>query len=232
MAAKSRIRTWLIVISLVVAAGVGAVLAMQTSKDSSEIVASAQDDEGTIASSTSAVSSTSSTLSTTSSTTTSSTTASTTTSSTPEESQTSLSSVDWQRLTYPMDCGAQDDYAATPMIVQPQPDTEVAVVRVNCVAGAGTPPSAVFVYDSATSSTDAHRSQTLIDVMDNWVIVDAGLTSRGPTLSIAAQGYSRESVPRCCPDVDATLQWSWTDAGYKAVGTPPSHAELPYGDGR
>lgn len=148
----------------------------------------------------------------------------------PTDAGTPLTDVDWESLDYPVECGDQTigTAAAYP---EPEPGVQLAVVFVTCVAGAGSPPSAVLVYDSADSPTSAHLSQTLLRYEDNWTPVEDGTTADGPDLSVRTRGYSTGDVPRCCPDLDVTHTWTWDGQGYTpttaARGGGTSHATLP-----
>lgn len=137
-----------------------------------------------------------------------------------------LSAVAWESLSYPVDCGGQTTASAT-AYPEPEPGKEVAIVQVTCKAGAGSPPSAVLVYDSAESTTSAHLAQTLLRYEDNWIPESGVTTSLGPTLTISVYGYSTDSVPRCCPDLHPTLSWTWRQGKYVATGPEPTHARLP-----
>lgn len=137
-----------------------------------------------------------------------------------------LSAVEWESLSYPVDCGGQTTASAA-AYPEPAPGKQLAIVHVTCKAGAGTPPSAVLVYDYAESTTSVHLTQTLLRYEDNWVPENGGTTSQGPTLTISVYGYSTDDVPRCCPDLQPTLSWTWRQGTYVETGPQPPHARLP-----
>lgn len=137
-----------------------------------------------------------------------------------------LSSVEWESLQYPVDCGGQTTGSAV-AFPEPEPGAQVAVVFVTCVAGAGSPPSAVLVYDHADSANSAHLAQTLLPYEDNWIPEKDATTASGTKLTISVYGYSTESVPRCCPDIHTNLTWNWSSGEYVAAGPEPSHTRLP-----
>jgi hypothetical protein len=139
-----------------------------------------------------------------------------------------LQLVQWATVEYPMqaDCGTVFN---PPVVVQqvayPEPvaGVQLAVVMVRCNAGAGTPASAVYVYDGAPSASAPHLAATLITDSDGWQV--AAFTAEGATVTVPVNGFSSSSVPNCCPDVHATLTWSWTSAGYHLdTPIPPHHA--------
>lgn len=137
-----------------------------------------------------------------------------------------LSAVDWSSLGYLVDCGGQTAGTAV-AYPTPGPDTQLAVVFVSCVAGAGNPPSAVLVYDNTSSTDRVHLRQTLLTYQDNWMPKPGGTSVTGPNLAINVYGYSSDKVPRCCPDLDTTLTWTWNGSEYLATNRAPSHRELP-----
>jgi hypothetical protein len=135
-----------------------------------------------------------------------------------------LTSVDWSSMTYPVNCGGQTTGSAV-AYPSPQPGTQLAIVLVSCVAGAGSPPSAALVYDGASSSGSAHLRQMLITYQDDWI--PNGTMTNGPRLDIPVYGYSSTSVGRCCPDIHLTLSWAWNGTGYVETNREPSHSQLP-----
>jgi hypothetical protein len=103
------------------------------------------------------------------------------------------------------------------------PGNNVAVVLLQCIAGDGTGPGAVLVYDKTTSSDTVHLMQTLLASADSWV--PAALHPKGPFLTATAKlvelkvgGYVN-NASRCCPNVFATLTWAWT--GRHFIETAP-----------
>jgi hypothetical protein len=142
-----------------------------------------------------------------------------------------LTLVRWDSVTYPItaECGTtfsppvvvrQVDYAA------PAPDVQLAVVMVRCNAGAGTPPDAIYFYDGATPSGVPHFAGTLMRVSDGWQ-AEASFSIEGTNVNLHVRGFSSDSVPNCCPDVPATLNWDWTGTTYEQYGTVPPHVPGP-----
>ena len=140
--------------------------------------------------------------------------------------QVPLDTVEWSSVRYPFDCGdtqrgpvgwkVRDIAYATPA-----GGTALAIILVTCDAGAGTPPANLLVYDSATSRSTPHLLQTLVRSDDNWTADHIGAS--GDTVSLAVAGYSAERIPRCCPDVTATLIWRWSGGSYTPANAPPAH---------
>jgi hypothetical protein len=97
---------------------------------------------------------------------------------------------------------------------QPAPGRTVAIVMVECNAGAGTPPVELLVYDRASSSLVPHLAQTLVTTASRYQA--SRVTASGATVTIAVNGFSSTAVPNCCPDVHTTLTWHWTGSGYQA----------------
>ena len=136
-----------------------------------------------------------------------------------------LDRVDWAGVSYPVSCDGTPagTVAGHP---DPMPGHQLAVLYVQCAHGAGSPPSAVLVYDYATSSRTPHLFQTLLTYQDDWSPAPKGFSATGSHLSIHVYGYSG-SAPRCCPNIDTTLYWSWTGSSYRETSSEPTHATLP-----
>jgi hypothetical protein len=131
---------------------------------------------------------------------------------------TPLTSVLWANINYPFACGTTLQGPVGYKVVQiaypqPAPGRSVAIVMVECNAGAGTPPVELLVYDGASSPLVPHLTQTLIAVSSQY---QASLfTASGSSLTVAVNGFSSSAVPNCCPDVHKTLSWHWTVSGYQ-----------------
>jgi hypothetical protein len=139
----------------------------------------------------------------------------------------SLDDVDWSKVRYPIDCGetnlGQVGWRVVDFVrIAPGVGTDLAIALVTCDAGAGSPPANLYVYDRAESATNPHLAQTLVRPDDNWV-ADDHVDVIGGDLSLGVSGYSSEDLPRCCPDVFATLTWQWDGDEYQPTSTPPEH---------
>jgi hypothetical protein len=165
------------------------------------------------------------------STTTSTTTATTTTA----QARVALQRVDWLSVVYPIDphCTGFSPPVSVLQVAYPVPASgvQLAAVLVRCNAGAGTPPSALYVFDGATSTRSPHLLEALVTDADGW---QAGSFSRanpvsvnGASMSLTVAGSSSNSVPNCCPDVRATLGWHWTGSHYQLVSAIPPHVTYP-----
>jgi hypothetical protein len=131
---------------------------------------------------------------------------------------TPLTSVAWASINYPFGCGTTLQGAVGYRVVQvayPEsaPGRKVAIVMVECNAGAGTPPVELLVYDGASSPLAPHLAQTLIAVSSRYQA--SRFTASGATLAVNVNGFSSAAVPNCCPDVHETLTWHWTASGYQ-----------------
>jgi len=123
-------------------------------------------------------------------------------------------SVNWSRVHHPLDCGSLPtrvlDVHVSDLTGDGHPE---AVVLLRCDAGAGSPPSTIFVYDRASlTATPARPVATLLasseDVLLNTITV------RGRAVTGEAYAYSRPGMPRCCPDRHLRLSWHWTGGGF------------------
>ncbi|MFA5565221.1 MAG: hypothetical protein WC184_04715 [Acidimicrobiia bacterium] len=135
-----------------------------------------------------------------------------------------LAEVDWRSLDYPVDCGGQTVGEAL-AYVEPVPGKNVAVVAVSCQAVAGSPPSAVLVYEHAEAADKATPSATLLEYNDNWTPLRTNAS--GSELTIVVSGYSSHDVAQCCPDMEVELVWAWSGDNYQLTTPQPEHARLP-----
>lgn len=135
-----------------------------------------------------------------------------------------LAEVDWRSLDYPVDCGGQTVGEAL-AYVEPVPGKNVAVVAVSCQAVAGSPPSAVLVYEHAEAADKATPSATLLEYNDNWTPLRTNAS--GTELTIVVSGYSSHDVAQCCPDMEVELVWAWSGDNYQLTTPQPEHARLP-----
>lgn len=136
-----------------------------------------------------------------------------------------FSGVDWSNLPYPTDCGGQITGSAA-AYGQPAANEYIAVVLVSCVAGAGSPPSAVFVFRAEAGQPPALLQQ-LLSYQDDWQPDSSSVAISGKTLQINVAGYSSNTVPRCCPDLTTALQWTWSGQDYVLNSPEPTHVTLP-----
>jgi hypothetical protein len=108
----------------------------------------------------------------------------------------SLASVAWASINYPFGCGTtlQGVQGAVGYKVvqlsytESAPGRKVAIVMVECNAGAGTPPVELLVYDGASSPLAPHLAQTLIPVSSQYQA--SRFTASGATLAVNVNGFS------------------------------------------
>ncbi|MGW1200281.1 hypothetical protein ACWD4B_31235 [Streptomyces sp. NPDC002536] len=121
---------------------------------------------------------------------------------------------------FPLDCGR------TPVEVVKQeaadldgdgrPET-AAVVR--CRAGGGTPPSGVYVLGAPAAKGEPPRVvATLVDPRQKMSVT--AFTATDDRISATLLGYSRASVPRCCPDLRRAVEWRWADGKFGLTALP------------
>lgn len=138
----------------------------------------------------------------------------------------SLLPPDPARAVYPVDCGAgrgagTESGAKVRVTDRGEADFDgdgraetVAVVR--CEAGAGTPPSGVFVLAAPTEQGGRPQvTETLVPTDEQMGVKD--FTVRGRTVSATLLGYSSPDVPRCCPDRQRKVKWVWEQGKFKLV---------------
>ncbi len=80
--------------------------------------------------------------------------------------------------------------------------TYTAVVA-RCDSGAGSPPSGVYLVSGDAGA--ARVAETLVGPGEQLQV--SALVAAGTGVAVAAAGYSRADVPRCCPDLTVTLTW-------------------------
>ncbi|MGH8870173.1 MAG: hypothetical protein ACRDYU_19560 [Actinomycetes bacterium] len=138
----------------------------------------------------------------------------------PTESAPPVRDVDWRRAAHPLECGELPlrvlDVDIADLVGGDGPE---AVVVLRCDAGAGSPPSTVFVYDRRSSRTTPPTPiATLLaggeDLLLNEVDAEDGVV-RGE-----AFGYSGPGVPRCCPDRHDEVSWQWTGTEFRRETRP------------
>jgi hypothetical protein len=134
-----------------------------------------------------------------------------------------LQTVDWAKVVV-LDCGSAGGRPIGTVLMQvaypePAPGTTVAVVMARCDASAGSPPTSLFVYDHASSTTSAHLLQVLMDGRrgSSQTAIAKDFKVAGSTLIVDVYGYSSADVPRCCPDRHYTETWVWQGGSYQQI---------------
>lgn len=124
-----------------------------------------------------------------------------------------LTSVNWNSVSYPLNCGGTPTQVLQTLYATPTPGISVGIVMVACQAGAGTPPRTVYVYEGASSTSAPNLLQTLSS--DGLSRITSKVSVSGSTVSTSGGTYSSSSVPRCCPDGTFTSNWVWSSGSYK-----------------
>ncbi|GAA1907002.1 hypothetical protein [Streptantibioticus ferralitis] len=121
---------------------------------------------------------------------------------------------------YPLNCGG----GSVDVVAKASADLDgdgraetVAVVR--CHTDFGTPPSGMYVLSAGTSaSTPPRVVATLVDPAHKLSVKDLAVTGR--TVTATLLGYSSDTVPRCCPDLERKFGWNWRDGRFIATPGP------------
>ena len=130
--------------------------------------------------------------------------------------QTALDDVDWRAVDHPLDCGrARVAVLATATGDATGDGAPEAAVAVSCAAGAGNPPSSLYVYGPGSP---VRLLATLVG-QDEDVHV-SGLDVGPEGVRVTGAAYSSPDVPNCCPDVALERRWTWSGAGFVAAGAP------------
>jgi len=121
---------------------------------------------------------------------------------------------------YPVDCEEVGWRVWDVAYAEPAESHAVALVLVTCNAGAGTPSVELYAFDR-TGRSSPRLSQTLVSAADNWQANHIEVHS--DSVSLPVFGFSSVDVPRCCPDVTATLAWRWNGSAYDSTDAGPDH---------
>lgn len=142
----------------------------------------------------------------------------------------SLRSVQWSHVAYPVSCTPEQPPKAEDVEYQRGPSgTTIAVVLVQCSTEDGTGGAGLLLYDKAASSEGPHLAQVLLSPTDGWVpgapkLISSTrlLITTSTMVELKVAGY-RGDAARCCPNVFATLTWKWSGHSFRETGVEPSH---------
>lgn len=133
---------------------------------------------------------------------------------TPSAAPTPVDEVDWRAVRHPLDCGPLPlrvlDVATADLTGDGRAE---AVVVLRCDAGAGSPPSTIFVYDERSTASQPVRALATLLAGEEDVLVNA-VSTEGGRVRAEAWGYSRPTLPRCCPDRHSEITWRWDGHGF------------------
>lgn len=118
----------------------------------------------------------------------------------------------WESVRYPLDCGdaglvVEWSEEHVDLTGDGRPE---AVREVRCDAGAGSPPSAVYVF-TADAAGQPDLWATLVEPSEGLLVGEVEVARDGSSVSVLADAYSGPSVPRCCPDTHHHLTWTVRD---------------------
>ncbi len=119
-----------------------------------------------------------------------------------------LARVAWGRLDHPLWCQGTAELVQDVLLGDVDGDeTSEALVTVRCAAGAGSPPSALYVYDGRRRAVGLVGE--LLTPRDDVLLT--GVAVKDETVIARGTTYSSSRVPRCCPDERFTGIWRWRD---------------------
>ncbi|MFI9310146.1 hypothetical protein [Streptomyces triculaminicus] len=133
---------------------------------------------------------------------------------------TAAAAPDARAVRYPVHCGLARAEVVRAVAGDLDGDgrAETAAV-VRCPAGAGTPPSGVYVLAPPAAPGAAPRIvATLVDPGQKMNVT--GLTVTERTVSATLLGYSAAAVPRCCPDLRRAVKWHWREGKFALTPLP------------
>jgi hypothetical protein len=128
-------------------------------------------------------------------------------------------------VTYPLNC---DPGVAADILSQVSGDLDgdgrpETVVVVRCNADTGTPPSGVYVLSAPAAAGGAPRIvETLVRPQDDREIAHFRLEGR--TVRATVLGFSSDTTPRCCPDLQRSYSWEWRAGRYVAIPGPAANS--------
>lgn len=104
-------------------------------------------------------------------------------------------------LDCPADVGVVLDGTVAAPAAMASPSAQVVTAR--CDAGAGNPPSGVYVVDRHAGLP--RLVTTLVGADDD--LVQPKVTLHGATVTVTALGFGSAGVARCCPDLTVVRTW-------------------------
>lgn len=124
----------------------------------------------------------------------------------------SLDRVDWTAIDHPLSCDGTGEKVESVHLgdLNGRPPSE-AVVAVRCDAGAGSPPSGLYVY--AGRLGDVRLLGTLLRPEDDVLLTSVSV--RGEVVTATGTTYSSDQVPRCCPDERFAGSWRWDGGTFR-----------------
>ncbi|MDH6109575.1 hypothetical protein P3T36_000346 [Kitasatospora sp. MAP12-15] len=117
----------------------------------------------------------------------------------------------------PLDCGPFPVKVSVSFAADLGDGTPSTVVAAHCDADNGTPPDGVFVLGAGADGHPVVRD-TLVSWQENLTVTRLALRSDG-VLTAQARGYSTAAVPRCCPDLTVSLNWTRKGGSYVRTQT-------------
>lgn len=132
----------------------------------------------------------------------------------------SVDQVDWTRVAHPLACGRLAvrllDVEVRDVTGDGEPE---AVVLLRCDAGAGSPPSAMYVYNRAPRSGEVPSPMAILLRQEEDLLLNE-ITTAERMIQGTAYAYSGPDVPRCCPDRHLRLTWRWTGTRFAQQSEP------------
>jgi hypothetical protein len=126
-----------------------------------------------------------------------------------------LDRVDWSTVDYPLTCDGTATRVQDVRLGDVDGDgPSEAVVTVRCDAGAGSPPSALYVYDGRPGRL--RLLGTLLRPEDDVLLTTVRVQDRKVTAT--GTSYSSDQVPRCCPDQRFSATWQWNGSRFRRAG--------------
>ncbi len=119
-----------------------------------------------------------------------------------------LAGADWAAAPYPMDCGTVGVRVLAVRLAKLTGDgRDEAVVHARCDAGAGSPPSGLYVFTAGAAGAKPRLLATLLDPAADELVSQVAAGPAGVTAS--GYRYSSDQIPRCCPDETFSHTWRW-----------------------
>lgn len=128
-----------------------------------------------------------------------------------------LTSVNWTKVMNRALCEPGSGAAVIVRYVRPRGSSPLALVQAECSAGAGYPPSSLWLFNTASSPTDAHLMQRLL--APGWFMELGNVHAGGQQISAEVD----QDMGGCCFSYRYGYKatWRWDDNHY--VGEPAQY---------
>ncbi|MFI9274188.1 hypothetical protein ACIGXM_26295 [Kitasatospora sp. NPDC052896] len=112
----------------------------------------------------------------------------------------------------PLDCGPLPVRTSISVPTDLGDGVPSTLVAAHCDTAGGTAPDGVFLLTPGPGGPPRIQ-QTLVRWQEGFTVTRLALRGDG-SITATAEGYSTPDVPRCCPDLTVTLNWTRRGGSY------------------